>query len=396
MAAMLKPTLTTRLAGAALAVAILLSACAASGASLAATLTSPEANASVDTGKAVAIAGKVTGSGIKQADVYVDGQKFATVAEKAPSGDFVVNLPWSPATGGTHVIQLKAVNDKGEVIAQSEPVFINVKGPPPTAAIPPTPIPQPTAIPQPAAPTAVPATPTPAGVSVTPADEFANVRSGPDATFERLGQLQSGQSATVKGKTSDGKWLQIDFAAGASGLAWVFVDVVKVTGSLDAVPVKQGPPKPVVAVPPTAVPPTAAPQATPTTLPPYALLPYSQNFRFEPRDDIGDVPLGHFETTNSNVSYAIYGAVRAELEITAQAGPGIFSACPAGNLGTVSGLSTGGARTPLTLPTGRLPFSITGKGYYLFKIYVVRTDGSTTDIPRNVIVGCYKAPPPSP
>ena len=369
---------------------VLLSACGAAAAPLAATLTSPEANASVDVGKAVAIAGKVTGTAVKQADVYVDGQKLATIAERSPNGEFVVSLPWSATAGGIHVIQLKGVDDKGESITQSDPVFINVKGAAPTASVPPTAVPQPTAIPQ---PTAVPATPTPAGATVTAADEFANVRSGPDTVFDKVGQLNAGQNAAVKGKSSDGKWLQIDFAAGSGGLAWVFLDVVKVTGNLDAVPVKQGPPRPVAVVQPTAIPqPTAVPQPTTPSLPAYALLDYKQNFRFSPRDDIGDVPLGNPPDNgkNSNVVYEILGAIKAELEITSQPGEGIFGPCRAGDLSKVSGLATS-TRIPLQLPSGQLPFSMEGgSGYYLFRIYVTKTNGSTTEIPRNVIVGCYK------
>ncbi|HRA54531.1 MAG TPA: SH3 domain-containing protein [Thermoflexales bacterium] len=388
---MKQATITTRIVTFGLAFAItLMSACGAAAAPLAASLTAPEANASVDVGKAVAITGKVTGTAVKQADVYVDGQKLATIAERSPSGEFVVSLPWSATSGGIHVIQLKGIDDKGEAITQSDPVFINVKGPAPTAAVPPTAIPQPTTPPQ---PTAVPATPTPAGATVTPADEFANVRSGPDTVFEKLGQLNAGQNAAVKGKSSDGKWLQIDFAAGTGGLAWVFLDVVKVTGSLDAVPVKQGPPRPVAVIQPTAIPqPTAVPQPTTPSLPAYALLPYKQNFRFGPRDDIGDVPLGMPPDNgkSSSVVYEILGATKAELEITAAPGEGIFAPCRAGDLSKVVGLPTS-TRISLQLPSGQLPFSIEGGfGYYLFRIYVTKTDGSTAEIPRNVIVSCFK------
>ena len=113
-------TITTRVATLGIAIAlVLLSACGATAAPLAATLTSPEANASVDVGKAVAITGKVTGASVKQADVYVDGQKLATIAERSPSGEFVVNLPWSATAGGIHVIQLKGIDDKGEAITLS-------------------------------------------------------------------------------------------------------------------------------------------------------------------------------------------------------------------------------------------------------------------------------------
>ncbi|MBK8834637.1 MAG: hypothetical protein IPO29_07170 [Anaerolineae bacterium] len=169
--------------------------------------------------------------------------------------------------------------------------------------------------------------------------------------------------------------------------------MVKVTGSLDAVPVKQGPPRPVAVIQPTAIPqPTAVPQPTAPSLPAYALLPYKQNFRFGPRDDIGDVPLGMPPDNgkSSSVVYEILGATKAELEITAAPGEGIFAPCRAGDLSKVVGLPTS-TRISLQLPSGQLPFSIEGGfGYYLFRIYVTKTDGSTAEIPRNVIVSCFK------
>jgi hypothetical protein len=136
--------------------------------------------------------------------------------------------------------------------------------------------------------------------------------------------------------------------------------------------------------------PTAPPAPVAPTVPPAAALPYSQNMRFGPRDDIGDVPLGYNEPKSSNLLYRIEGATSAVLEITSQAGPGIFDQCPAGNLGSVSLQEAVGKRLNLQLPTGSLPFSINDKGYYVFTIYVTKADGSQTTIPRNVIVDCYK------
>jgi hypothetical protein len=99
--------------------------------------------------------------------------------------------------------------------------------------------------------------------------------------------------------------------------------------------------------------------------------------RFAPRDDIGDVPLGYNgEAKSSSITW----------NITAQAGPSIFDQCPAGNLGSVNSNNASGKRIPIQLPTGSFAFSITEKGYYLFKIYVIKADGNSTDIPRNVIV----------
>jgi len=113
--------------------------------------------------------------------------------------------------------------------------------------------------------------------------------------------------------------------------------------------------------------------------------------RFEPRDDIGDVPLGYNESKSSSLAWTVNGAKQLDLEITATQGPGIFSNCPAGNLGSIAAAGfTPGQRVPLSVPSGRFPFTINDKGYYLFTIHVVKADGSTTTIPRNVIVDCFK------
>jgi hypothetical protein len=119
--------------------------------------------------------------------------------------------------------------------------------------------------------------------------------------------------------------------------------------------------------------------------------PYSQVVRFSPRDDIGDVPLGYGgEAKSSMLVWEVNGARSLELEITAMHVGGIFQNCPAGDLTSVSPQDAVGRRKPLAVPSGSYPFSITGAGYYLFTIYVTKTDGSVTAIPRNVIVDCYK------
>ncbi|GIV85294.1 MAG: hypothetical protein KatS3mg052_2301 [Candidatus Roseilinea sp.] len=67
------------------------------------------------------------------------------------------------------------------------------------------------------------------------------------------------------------------------------------------------------------------------------MLPYSQNVRFSPRDDIGDVPLGYQgQPKTATLEWQINGAIKAELEITTQQGPGIFANCPAGNLSSIA------------------------------------------------------------
>jgi hypothetical protein len=180
-------------------------------------------------------------------------------------------------------------------------------------------------------------------------------------------------------------------------VAWVFAQLVDLTGDAAAIPVAQAPPLPTAAVP-TAAPAAPAAPATATALPaaatptavPSALLPYSQNMRFAPRDDIGDVPLGHQgQPKSATLQWQINGATRAELEITAVQAPDLFD-CPIGNLASISPNDAAGKRIPLQLPSGEYNFSINDKGYYVFTIHVVKADGSTTTIPRAVIVDCFK------
>ena len=64
--------------------------------------------------------------------------------------------------------------------------------------------------------------PTPAASALlTVTNDVANVRAGPSTRYDKLGELKQGQVFTVSGKSVDGEWLQIEFAATAGGKAWV-------------------------------------------------------------------------------------------------------------------------------------------------------------------------------
>ena len=387
---------SARVLTAALAVlVVILSACGGAPAALLATISTPDAATPIQIDKAINITGKVSGGGLKSVDVYIDGVKYATVDTPGQNNEFSVSAPWTPAKAGAHVIQLKGLNDKGEVIVASEALFVTVQGSPATATAPPAP---PTAAPTVAAAPTVSvtvATPVPAAAAAGPTvavkeGDFVNVRKGPAVAFDKVGTLDKGISAPVKGKNTDGTWWQISFPAAPDGVGWVFGQLVIATGDTSKVAVAQAPVLPTSAAtqPPA---PTSPPPAAPTSsLPPSALLPYSQVMRFSPRDDIGDVPLGFNGAKQSTLVWEVNGAKSLELEITVQDGGGIFSDCTAGNLSTISPNAASGKRMPLAVPSGSWPFAIDGKGYYLFTIYVTKADGSQTTIPRNVIVDCYK------
>lgn len=475
-----------------------------------ATITLPPANAQVVAGEEVQIAGRVVGSNVKQVDVLINNQKYATVDQPVRPNEFEIIVKWvAPAElAGISVIQLKGLDAQGNSVVSSDVVFVTILPPPaPSPTVEPTPAAIPTAGPQPtetppanagaainnaaatdtrattpdvvllspraendfvnvralpdinaqkigevtkgqsvpvrgknadgtwyqinfptgpdgagwvlgavasitgvtttlpvvtsSAPAAAAATlPTnPSGlqppfVKLKAGQDFANVRTGPDIAYQKVGELTVAgvNAAAVKGKSANGQWWQISFAGAPGGLAWVFGQLVDLTGDAAAVPVVAAPPLLMAAAAPTATPAPAQPQPTPTTIvPPSAVLPYSQNVRFSPRDNIGDVPLGYQgEPKSSTLEWQINGAIKAELEITVMDGPGIFQNCPAGNLASITPNDAAGKRIPLQLPSGRYDFSINDKGYYLFKIYVVKSDGTTTDIPRNVIVDCFK------
>ena len=77
-------------------------------------------------------------------------------------------------------------------------------------------------------------------------------------------------------------------------------------------------------------------------------------------------------------------------EVSNVVGSGIFQNCPAGNLSSITPNNATVGRIQLPVPSGSYQLNIDGKGYYVVKIYVVKADGSTTYIPRYVIVDCYK------
>jgi hypothetical protein len=56
-------------------------------------------------------------------------------------------------------------------------------------------------------------------------NEIANVRAGPSMRYDKVGELKKDEVVTVTGRSEDGEWLQIAFADGAGGRAWVKIQV---------------------------------------------------------------------------------------------------------------------------------------------------------------------------
>jgi uncharacterized protein YraI len=397
-----------RMTNVALALLVLIAAaCGASPAPAKATITKPAANAPFQVGQVVEIEGTVTGSGLKTIDVFVDAVSFASVGGAGISGELSISTRWTPDKAGSHTIEVKGRNDKGEVVVASDALIVTVIAPTPTPAPVPTQAPQPTAAPAAtAAPTQMPQ-PTAAPVSQDPMagvkeGDYVNVREGPALTYNRVGQLNAGQAAPVIGRNADSTWWQIRFPGADAGVGWVLGTLIEVTGNTSGLGVAEAPPMPtevVAAVQPTQPPAaTAAPQPQPTaasSLPDYAQQPYSQQMLFAPRDSFGDIPLGvNAEPRVMIVSWRVYGATKLEMEISNPKAPDLYNAqCVPGNLDNIQADSSYVAhqRFPIKVPEGFIQFTIPSTGYYVITIYVTKADGTTTTIPRPLLVeNCYK------
>lgn len=109
-------------------------------------------------------------------------------------------------------------------------------------------------------PTSAP--PTPTGPYIRVAGP-TNVRSGPGAEFDRIGQLPAGSLMPVTGQVERGAWWQIEFEQAADGIGWVSGQVSVIAGDTAAVPVLEAPTR---TAPPTQPAPTASTTPTAATV----------------------------------------------------------------------------------------------------------------------------------
>lgn len=79
-------------------------------------------------------------------------------------------------------------------------------------------------------------TPTPIGPALVEALEGpTNVRAAPDIESERLGQIFPGEFYPVLGRAAGTLWYKIQYPDSPTGTAWVFEQVVRITGNVDAI-----------------------------------------------------------------------------------------------------------------------------------------------------------------
>lgn len=77
-------------------------------------------------------------------------------------------------------------------------------------------------------------TPTETGGILLEAREFANVRNRPSTDGTQLGVIRSGEQYRATGRYFG--WYQLQFPSSPTGLAWVFGELVTLTGSADLLP----------------------------------------------------------------------------------------------------------------------------------------------------------------
>ncbi|MCW1967777.1 MAG: Ig-like domain-containing protein, partial [Anaerolineae bacterium] len=105
-----------------------LSACGSSTPAVppAAIITAPDPATALSAGKPTQIAGKVSGSTVKSVDIFINGNKYATVNQTNTPNEFAIAVPWTPEQGGVQIVQIKGMNDKGEQVVQTS-VIVNAQ-----------------------------------------------------------------------------------------------------------------------------------------------------------------------------------------------------------------------------------------------------------------------------
>ena len=122
-----------------------------------------------------------------------------------------------------------------------------------------------------------------------------NVRSGPSVKYDIIGVLIVGQTASARGRTSGGDWIQILYPGVPDSSGWVYSPYVSVSGSI---PIVEPPPTPTPRTTPTVDPTLAAqfilelpPTRLPTfTVPPPLVIPTFANQ--PPQTVSGSIPMG--------------------------------------------------------------------------------------------------------
>lgn len=123
-----------------------------------------------------------------------------------------------------------------------------------------------------------------------------NLRSGPNALYERVGVLLVGQRVPAKGRSPKGEWILVEYPGVPGGTAWVYSLYVEIKPPVQ-LPIVEPPPTPTPVVTATIDPTLAAkfivttePTRLPTFTPPAALA--IPTFTVDNGPSLGGVPMG--------------------------------------------------------------------------------------------------------
>jgi hypothetical protein len=78
--------------------------------------------------------------------------------------------------------------------------------------------------------------PTATPVTARPLEDDVNLRAGPGLDQALVGTLKSGESVQVIGRSDDVPWFQVACSCAPDGLAWVFGEVVVISGDISTLP----------------------------------------------------------------------------------------------------------------------------------------------------------------
>jgi uncharacterized protein YraI len=238
-------------------------------------ITFPQADSTLSLGEQIVV--KSTASnpkGVAGVELRVDGQVVNSQVVAPPATSYEAGQPWTPATAGSHIIEVRAYGVDNAVSVSSQVIVTVAQSTPlaggqlssPLGTITPAATGTPTV--SPTLSTADALSGAGGGPAVT-AKVALNVRAGPGVNYPVIGGLPAGQSAVITGKSGDGLWWQIVFPANSTSRGWVSAQPQYSTGgNTGNVAVVAAPPAPAPTPTSTPVPtPTPVP-ATPTTTPP--------------------------------------------------------------------------------------------------------------------------------
>lgn len=247
-------------------------------------IAAPLPNATYLEGVTVNIQAAVSNAGadIDRVEITVDDAVIATLEQPNTAGTpaFSVAQSWVSEGAGAHTIGVTAFRADG---SSSAPAVVNITVVEQGASAQATPTrtsasvetteeasdaniqaratAAPTNPPEPTEPPPPAATDTPSRPMAT-FIQGVNVRSGPSTKFEPpIGSFKAGDTTEILGKTPAGDWYKVRYYN--SNNAWVFGQLLTVSGDVSQIPVDAGPPVPTdTPIPPTPVPVTPTPQTS--------------------------------------------------------------------------------------------------------------------------------------